>query len=261
VGALVREAPATDEVAAIAAKGSWRDELDRVRAVPDGLHLVASVALLAVAFAGVNRLLPVWARDELHIGGAGFADLSLMLGIVSIVLVPLGIVLGSRANPRLLAISAALVGAAVPLACTFVTSPGVVVTLTAISIPLTVAAFASLAPRFIPLFPKGDRLGQAFGMAVGPFGLVTSLAGLATASVVDAVGTTDAMWVIASILLLVLAADMATLHAARGERTDVRGLLRKARHAGLGPGLFDGSVDLEDVLGIGAIELEPEPVE
>jgi hypothetical protein len=96
-----------------------------------------------------------------------------------------------------------------------------------------------------------------FGMVVGPFGLVTSLAGIATATVVDAVGTTDAIWAIASVLLLVLAADLLTLRSERGERTDVRGLLRKARDAGLGPGLFDGSVDLEDVLGVGALGREP----
>jgi predicted MFS family arabinose efflux permease len=253
VAALVREAPATEEAAAIAAKGSWRDELDRIRAIPNGVHLVASLVLLSVAFAGVNRLLPVWARDELGVGGAEFASLSLVLGAVAVVLVPVGLVLGSRAHPRLLAIAAALVGAVVTVLCTFATGPTMFVVLVAVSIPFTVAAFASLAPLFIPLFPKGDRLGQAFGMVVGPFGLVTSLAGLASAAVVDLVGTTDAMWVVSSVLLVVLAANLVPLRVPSGARTDVRGLLRKARKAGLGPGLFDGSVDLEDVLGVGAI--------
>jgi hypothetical protein len=220
------------------------------------LHLLASVALLAVAFAGVNRLLPVWARDELHVGGSEFASVSLVLLPVAAALVPLGLWLGSRAHPRALAIGAALVGAVVTALMTVITGPTMFVVLTGVSIPLTVAAFASLAPLFIPLFPKGDRLGQAWGMVVGPFGLATSLAGLASASVVDLVDTTDALWVISSVLLLALAANLTTLHVPSGARTDVRGLLRKARDAGLGPGLFDGSVDLEDVLGVGAIPLE-----
>ena len=254
VAVLVREAPATEEVAAIAARGAWRDELDRVRAIPSGVHLLASVALLSVAFAGINRLLPVWARDELHVGGSEFASVSLVLLGVTVALVPLGLWLGSRAHPRVLAVGAALVGAVVTALMTVITGPTMFVVFTAISIPLTVAAFASLAPLFIPLFPKGDRLGQAWGMVVGPFGLATSLAGLASATVVDIVGTTDALWVISSVLLLALAANLTTLHVPSAARTDVRGLLRKARVAGLGPGLFDGSVDLEDVLGVGAIQ-------
>jgi fumarate reductase subunit D len=259
--ALVREAPVTEQVAHIAAQGSWRDELDRIRATPNGVHLVASIALLAWAFTGINRLLPVWARDELHVGGGEFASVSLVVIAVVVVLVPLGLVLGSRAHPRLLAIAAALVGAVVTALMTVITEPKMFVVLTAISIPLTVAAFASLAPQFIPLFPKGDRLGQAWGMVIGPFGLATSLAGLASATVVDVVGTTDALWVISSVLLLALAVNLATLRLPSGARTDVRGLLRKARDAGLGPGLFDGSVDLEDVLGVGALAEEDSTAE
>jgi Na+/melibiose symporter-like transporter len=255
VALLVREAPASEEVAAIAAKGHWRDELDRIRAIPNGVHVLATVGLLALAFAGINRLLPVWARDELDVGGAEFASVSLVVLAVTVALVPVGLWLGSRAHPRLLAISAALVGAAVTATMTVITEPAMFVVLTAISLPLTVAAFASLAPQFIPLFPKGDRLGQSFGIIVGPFGLVMALAGLASATVVDVVGTTDALWVIASGLLLALAANLATLHLPGDARTDVRGLLRNARDAGMGPGLFDGSVDLEDVLGVGAIAL------
>ena len=259
VALLVREAPASGEVAVIAAKGSWRDELAWIRAVPSGMHLLASIGLLSLAFAGINRLLPVWACDELQVGGAEFASISFVLLGVAAVLVPFGLWLGSRAYPRALAIAAALVGAAVTALMTLITTPTMFVVFTAISLPLTVAAFASLAPLFIPLFPTGDRLGQAWGMIVGPFFLATSLAGLASATVVDIVGTTDALWVISSVLLVALAANLTTLRVAAGERTDVRGLLRKARVVGLGPGLFDGSVDLEDVLGIGAISPDASP--
>jgi hypothetical protein len=140
--------------------------------------------------------------------------------------------------------------------CALTSSTTVFVLLTAVTLPLTVAAFASLAPQFIPLFPKGDRLGQAFGMLVGPFGLFTSGAALLIAVVVDAVDSTDAMWVIASLLLVVLAITLTRLEMPAHARTNVRALLRRARDAGLGPGLFDGSVDLEDVLGVGAIETE-----
>jgi MFS family permease len=262
VALLVREAPATEHAAAFAAQGSWRDELRRVRDVPNGIFLISSVALLSVALSGVGRLLPIWARDELHVGGEDFATLSVVMGAVALLLVPLGLYLGSRAHPRTLAISAAVVGAVGTMLCATTSSTTVFVLLTAATLPLTVAAFASLAPQFIPLFPKGDRLGQAFGMVVGPFGLLTSGAALAIAAVVDVVGSTDAMWIIASILLAVLAITNTQLRIPAGTRTDVRGLLRRARHAGLGPGLFDGSVDLEDVLGIGAIEVtEPDLVE
>lgn len=253
VGALVREAPATDDVARIAAKGHWRDEIARIREVPDGVHLLGAVTLLAVAFAGVNRLLPVWARDELGVGGAEFAELSVITGVITVVLVPPGLVLASRVNPRLLAVSAAVVGAVVAAACVVIQTTTMFVIATSASVPLTVAAFVALGPRLLPMFPKGDRVGQAWGMLVGPFGLMTSLAGLATATIVDAAGTTDAMWVVCGALLVVLAAMLTTLRAAPGERTDVRGLFERARTAGLGPGLFDGSVDLEDVLGVGAL--------
>jgi predicted MFS family arabinose efflux permease len=253
----VREAPATEQAAAIAKHGSWRDELDRVRSVPNGVFTLSSVLLLAVAFAGVNKLLPVWARDQMHVGGAQFAQLSLVFGIVTACVVPIGLVLGSRAHPRTLAVAAALVGAAGTAGIVFVRNPTEFVAIAAVTLPLTVAAFASLAPQFIPLFPKGDRLGQAFGMLVGPFGLFTSGAALLVAAVVDAVGSTDAIWAIASLLLLVLAATLTRLDIPAGTRTDVRGLLRRARKAGLGPGLFDGSVDLDDVLGVGAIEADP----
>jgi hypothetical protein len=93
-------------------------------------------------------------------------------------------------------------------------------------------------------------------MLVGPFGLMTSGSALLVALVVDAVDSTDAMWIIASALLVLLALTLTRLDLPAGARTDVRGLLRRARDAGMGPGLFDGHVDLEDVLGVGAIETE-----
>jgi predicted MFS family arabinose efflux permease len=256
VAALVREAPATEQAAAIAAQGSWRDELDRVRAVPNGVFVLSSVLLLAVAFAGVSKLMPVWARDELHVGGGEFAQLSLVLGVVIACVVPLGLFLGSRAHPRTISVAAAAVGAVGTAGIVFVDDPTLFVVITAITLPLTVAAFASLAPQFIPLFPKGDRLGQAFGMLVGPFGLFTSGAALLISALVDAVDSTDTTWVVCSALLAVLAVTLTRLDIPAGTRTDVRGLLRRARKAGLGPGLFDGSVDLEDVLGVGAVQGE-----
>jgi hypothetical protein len=84
---------------------------------------------------------------------------------------------------------------------------------------------------------------------------------LLIAAVIDAVDSTDAMWVIASVLLAVLALILTRLDIPAGTRTNVRDLLRRARTAGLGPGLFDGSVDLEDVLGVGALKGEEEDVE
>jgi hypothetical protein len=173
------------------------------------------------------------------------------------VVAPLGLFLGSRAHPRTLAVAAAVVGALGTACIAAVNDPTMFVVLTAVTLPLTVAAFASLAPQFIPLFPKGDRLGQAFGMLVGPFGLFSSGAALLVSALVDAVDSTDAIWVIASVLLAVLALTLTRLDIPAGTRTDVRGLLRRARKAGLGPGLFDGSVDLEDVLGVGSVEIPP----
>jgi MFS family permease len=249
VALFVREAPAAQEVAEVAAAGSWRTEIDRLRAIPNARRLLVAGALLAASLAATSRLLPVWARDQLHLGGAGFANVTLALGVIGVVLVPIGVVLGSRAHPRLLAVSAAIVGAISAAACAEITDVRWFVGLTALTVPLTVAAGVALVPQFIDLFPKGDSVGQAFGQIAGPVGMLTAAVALATAVVVDAVGSTSAIWFVSAALLVALAVVFAGLRIEDGARTDVRDLLRRARHAGLRHGLFDGTVGVEDVLG------------
>ncbi|HUP84932.1 MAG TPA: MFS transporter [Acidimicrobiales bacterium] len=258
IASLVREAPASALAAERAARASWRVELNRLLALPNAKPLVVAGVLLAAAGAATSRLFPVWAHEVLGAGAPQLVDISILTAVLGIIAGVPGVFLASRAHPRTLAVTAAIVGGVATFAHVFVTELWMFAALATVAIPLTVAAVVAGIPMGLRLIPPGESLGESIGMVAGPVGLVTSLAAYASAGLVDAFDDYRLIWVVAAACTLAAAFALARLEVPSGEeRTDVRRLLRRLRGSGpRGGGLFGGTVETADVLAEGGVDSE-----
>jgi hypothetical protein len=250
VAALVREAPGSHVAAQRAAAKSWRDELRNLSALPNMRVLLATAIFLGGAGAATSRLFPVWANRVLGAGAPQLVDMTVLTVVFGVIAGIPGVWLAGKAHPRTLAVFSALVGAVATGAHFYVTDLRMFVVAATISIPFAVAAVVAGLPMVLHLIPPGESLGETIGLLVGPFMLVTSFAGWASAAAVDASGDYRLIWLVAAACTLGAAAVLTQLDVPPGmERTDVRDLLRRARaEAGGSGGLFGGTVEVDDVL-------------
>lgn len=248
---LVREAPASHVAAERAARASWRDELQRVLALPNAKVFLVAGALLAAAGASTGRLFPVWANRVLGAGAPDLVDISILTGGLALVAALPGLWLAGRAHPRTLAVAAAVVGGMATLAHVFVSELWMFALAATCAVPLTVAAVAAGLPLGLRLIPPGESLGESVGMVAGPLALVTSLAAYSSALLVDAFDDYRLIWLVAGAFTLAAAVALWHLDVPEGEeRTNLRALLADLRRADRGHGgLFGGTVEETDVLG------------
>jgi hypothetical protein len=250
IACLVREAPASHVAAERAARASWRDELQRVLALPNAKVFIVAGALLAAAGASTGRLFPVWANKVLGAGAPDLVDISVLTAVLGIVAAAPGLWLAGKAHPRTLAVVAAVVGALATGAHFFVTELWMFAVAATIAVPFTVAAVAAGIPLGIRLIPPGESLGESVGMVAGPLALVTSVAAYASALLVDAFDDYRLIWLVAAVFTLAAAFALRHLEVPAGEeRTDLRALVKELRGSDRGRGgLFGGIVEDADVL-------------
>ncbi len=248
-GLWVREAPASQVAAERAAATSWRAELRALLEIPNAKVLLVAGVLLGAAGAATSRLFPVWANHVLGAGAPELVDISVLTTVLGVIAAVPGVFLASRAHPRTLAVSAAVVGALAAAAHVFVTELWMFAVAATVAVPLAVAAIVAGIPILLRLVPPGESLGESIGLFAGPFSLLTSVAAYASAVLVDASGDYRLIWLVAAVFTAGAALALVRLEVPEGEeRTDVRGLLREARAGGSG-GLFAGTVAAADVLG------------
>lgn len=253
VACLVREAPASHLAAERAARASWRDELERLLALPNAKVFVVAGALLAAAGASTGRLFPVWANRVLGAGAPELVDISILTGALGVVVAAPGLWLAGKAHPRTLAVVAASVGGLATAAHVFVTELWMFAVAATIAVPFTVAAVAAGIPLLLRLIPPGESLGESVGMVAGPLALVTSIAAYGSAALVDVFDDYRLIWLVAGGFTLLAAGALSRMRVPEGEeRTNVRALaasLRRGAATGGRGGLFGGTVEDADVLG------------
>ena len=252
VAVFVRESPASRTAAAVAARRTWREELQLLLAVPNLPVLLAGGFLLAAAAASTARLLPVWANEVMGAGGKEMVDASVATSIGFVLTLPLGLWLASRFHPRALAVVACLFGALVTFAHVWVSSLWVFVAAAIVVLPLTVAAVVAGVPLLLRIVPRAENVGESYGMLAGPLGIGTSVAAYATAATVDVLDDYRIIWVFSAGFLVAAAVAFSRMAVPAGmERTDVGALLRQARDSSRGGAgrLFGGTVEERDVLG------------
>ena len=251
---LVRESPHTAVAAERAASRSWREELDEFLSRPNARVMLSGAVCLIGAGAAVDRLFPVWASESAGLGGSQLADVELLGAVTGVLTVPLGIVLSRRAHPRVLIVSACVVGAAMAFAHVAVGSVASLVVVAAVAVPLTVAAVAANVPAIVKLIPKAENTTETVGFLFGPLGLLPSVLSYLTAVVVDATGDYNVIWVVCGAFVLLAGVAFSRLQVPADEaRFDVIRFVGDLRRSGSGGerGLgrvFGGAVTEADVV-------------